>query len=1056
MQKTLAAIFAVALCAGGLAAQAAAPANPQGFITAREFIDIQGTAVANLTNNAKFPNNWDFEGHPSLFEWPTINDPTSPPPNDVKNNYGVQILGYFYPDRTGPHVFWLSADDGAALYLSTDANPGNKRQIAIESQWNNPRTWDSSVGDAATRRAVLDAGTPNERYENVSLPINLVAGTPYYIEALMKEGGGGDNLSVAVTSAIAEVPTEPISGSRLSTIDKTLGQVSIVTQPQSTTVVQNTPLTLRVTVNGTPPYEYQWLRNGTEVPDATNWVFRLEKTPSEDNGARYTVRVTGGQGQVTSQAATITVSTDAVAPTIARAVGGSTMNEVTLTFSEAINTNNITTGRFSLSNGLSVQEATVIDERTVYLRTTAQTGGTRYTITVNGITDLAGNAVAAPATAQFSGWVESRGFVLHRFFQGGNIASVKEGTAVPTMVTFEPRAEYPPNGASEGGENYGNELSGWLYPPESGNYIFYLSADDRAELYLSNDADPANAKLIAVEPTWNNPRDWVGVDRRNPDALENRSDTFPETEWPQGNQITLQAGQRYYFRVLHQEGGGGDNVGLNWRLPSATTDPANGTPPIGGQFISILSNPDGSSVTIGTQPTSRTIVENTQTTLSVAATGTTGGSATTSFNYQWQRAAAGGTFTDITGANSATYTTPVLPRGETGVRYRVIVSVPGASATSSEAVITVSSDAIPPTLVSAVQSFGANNQVRVRFSEPVNTTTATANNSYSFNNGITVSGAVIDPNDPSVVILTTSAIAPGSQNTITINNVTDLAGNRITAATTGQIRAQRGVLLVVGNATLNSGDGAIRNRLLGRDYAVEVVQAAASTTEMATGKNLVITSSTVTSGEVADKFKDVAVPVLNWEAALQDNYQMTTDQDTITRGTTGGQTQIAITNPNHQIAAGLSGTVAVSGTSTYSWGVPQGGVQVVATIADNPNRALVYAYDKGAAMLNGFTAPERRVMLFYGDDTASLLNDAGLKILDAAVDWAQGIAPAAQRARLSISQGANGVTLSWTGTGTLQETTSLSSPAWTAAGSQANPQTIQPTGRMRFFRVVSQ
>ncbi len=183
---------------------------------------------------------------------------------------------------------------------------------------------------------------------------------------------------------------------------------------------------------------------------------------------------------------------------------------------------------------------------------------------------------------------------------------------------------------------------------------------------------------------------------------------------------------------------------------------------------------------------------------------------------------------------------------------------------------------------------------------------------------------------------------------------------------------------------------------------------------------------------------------------------MTTDQDTITRGSTGGQTAIAITNPNHQMAAGLTGTVPVTtAASTYSWGVPQGDVQVVATIADNPQRALVYGYNKGAAMINGFVAPERRVMLFYGDDTASLLNDAGLKILDAAVDWAQGIAPAAQGARLSISQGVNGITISWTGAGVLQETTSLNGPiTWTPSTPQTNPQTIPATGRMRFFRVV--
>jgi hypothetical protein len=48
---------------------------------------------------------------------------------------------------------------------------------------------------------------------------------------------------------------------------------------------------------------------------------------------------------------------------------------------------------------------------------------------------------------------------------------------------------------------------------------------------------------------------------------------------------------------------------------------------------------------------------------------------------------------------------------------------------------------------------------------------------------------------------------------------------------------------------------------------------------------------------------------------------------------------------------------------------------------------------------------------------------------------------------------ANGkITLSWQGTGTLEEATSITGP-WGTAASQANPQSPDATGAMKFYRL---
>ncbi|MBK9139499.1 MAG: hypothetical protein IPM17_12180 [Verrucomicrobia bacterium] len=132
----LLALLALTAGAGAFLARSAAPANPQGFLKAKEFLNLGGTSVADLTGSAKFPNQPDVVAYPTYFEWPQADPPdiNVPPPGDVKSNYGVQLVGYFYPPTTGEYVFYISADDNAQLWLSTDDSPANKKLIAIEPE----------------------------------------------------------------------------------------------------------------------------------------------------------------------------------------------------------------------------------------------------------------------------------------------------------------------------------------------------------------------------------------------------------------------------------------------------------------------------------------------------------------------------------------------------------------------------------------------------------------------------------------------------------------------------------------------------------------------------------------------------------------------------------------------------------------------------------------------------------------------------------------------------------------------------------------------------------
>jgi hypothetical protein len=129
---------------------------------------IGGVSVSDLTSSPDFPDHPTSKNYiTDFFEAPT----------DVLESYGQRMHGYVVAPLTGDYTFWIATDDGGSLLLSTDENPANAREIASVNGWTPPRVWESE---------------PNQR----SSAIRLAAGRAYYISALMKEGGGGDNLAV--------------------------------------------------------------------------------------------------------------------------------------------------------------------------------------------------------------------------------------------------------------------------------------------------------------------------------------------------------------------------------------------------------------------------------------------------------------------------------------------------------------------------------------------------------------------------------------------------------------------------------------------------------------------------------------------------------------------------------------------------------------------------------------------------------------------------------------------------------------------------------------------
>ncbi len=114
-------------------------------------------------------------------------------------------------------------------------------------------------------------------------------------------------------------------------------------------------------------------------------------------------------------------------------------------------------------------------------------------------------------------------------------------------------------------DEYGQAITGFIVPPTTGDYTFWIAGDDASEFRLSTDGTAANAGRIARIPNWS-------------DELE-----FTKNAAQKSAPIPLVAGSAYYFEVLQREYDGGDHVAVAWTKPG---DAADSREIIGGAALS--------------------------------------------------------------------------------------------------------------------------------------------------------------------------------------------------------------------------------------------------------------------------------------------------------------------------------------------------------------------------------------------------------------------------------------------------------------------------------------
>jgi hypothetical protein len=635
-----------------------------------------GQNIGQFTAMPIYPNSPTFAFFTNVVNWPQTANPNV-------EQYAMRFSGLFLAAEDGIHKFNPAHDDDVRLrfYPGADAT-GVPQEMS-----------------GACCSGLLDGGT---------LDVQMVAGQRYYYELIVREFGGGDYAGISVITP-ANLTISPITPQYLAiAYDPALAvNVGIAQQPQSQTVEENHAATFTVVATNTGnSVTYQWQRNSgggfVNILNANNISYTTPLQTLGNSGDQYRVIVIVPGKNLASAAATLTVINDTNAPQVSGVHGTRSLASIVVSFSEGVDSGAATEiSNYQLvdagSNVITLGTATLSpDNRSVMITTETQTVGMTYTLLIENVTDLSGNTMV-PTNITFQAWIYSRGFVLKELYMGLSTTTVAlsdltNSPKYPNLPDLVRHGDLLELNTADEFEGYGARLSGWIVPPASGNYTFYMASDDNGIFSLNTNA-PANTdlNLIAREPVWSNRRVWTGESGGG-----SRLTTASPSGGPAANisgAINLTAGQLYYFEALVKEGGGGDNLGVAWRPPGGV-EPAIGALPISGSYLVSLADPVGASITITQQPSSISATQGQTGNFSVGAVGTNvNGSAPVA--YQWQKRISG-VFTDIAGANSSTYSAGALSALDDGAQFRALVFIPGASATSAVATVTITG--LAPTL----------------------------------------------------------------------------------------------------------------------------------------------------------------------------------------------------------------------------------------------------------------------------------------------------------------------------------------------------------------------
>jgi hypothetical protein len=199
---------------------------------------------------------------------------------------------------------------------------------------------------------------------------------------------------------------------------------TITSQPASQTVAVGQTATFSVTASGTGTLSYQWKKNGGTINGATSSSYTTPPAGASDNGAQFTVVVAGNSGNITSNAATLTVNAPpsiTAQPASKTVIAGQTAT-FTVTASGAAPLTYQWNKNSSPINGANSSSYTTP-------ATTTGDNGSQFTVTVS---NAAGNTTSTVATLT----VTASSAILNASQSSLNFNTVNVGSSSSLPVTL--------------------------------------------------------------------------------------------------------------------------------------------------------------------------------------------------------------------------------------------------------------------------------------------------------------------------------------------------------------------------------------------------------------------------------------------------------------------------------------------------------------------------------------------------------------------------------------------------------------------------------------------
>jgi hypothetical protein len=631
-------------------------------------------------------------------------------------------------------VFSVVVSNSAGSVTSSGATLTVSAAASAPSITAQPAAKTVSVGQTASFSVAANGTAPlSYQWRKNGSNISGATGASYTTPAAAA-GDNGAVFSVVVGNSVGSAT----SSGAILTVSAAATAPSITSQPASVTVSVGQTAVFSVSASGTAPLSYQWRKNGANISGATGSSYTTPATVAGDNGAVFTVVASNASGSATSSGAVLTVNS---VPSGTASFYGDWESGL-VTGSGNHNWKN----KMAPDSGIIILSDGGARQGSKYAKITVPNSGCTSCTERAEVTDM------QKADGSYLYEDENSGTVRYSFSvkfdptwktmtasdsngAWGIFLQLHSPDSFATTPAFALSANDKITFALRGGDVDVNRGADYALSEDSlnlGKWIDFIitvkfargntgfvtiQRRDEGETNYTQVFNMQNVATVAWSSTRQNTAWWDHMYMRHglyrnhatftsilyldgfTREVVNTSQTAPSiTAQPAAR--TVAVGQTAAFSV---SASGTAPLSYQWRkngsnisgaTGSSYTTPATVAGDNGAVFTVVVSNAAGSATSSGAvltvtggaptapsitaQPAARTVAVGQTAAFSVSASGTA------PLSYQWRKNGS-----NISGATSASYTTPAAVAGDNGAVFTVVVSNAAGSATSSGAVLTI-------------------------------------------------------------------------------------------------------------------------------------------------------------------------------------------------------------------------------------------------------------------------------------------------------------------------------------------------------------------------------